>query len=88
MSNRAIIESNNFGFTIKDDFVSSFIPYDQADTIENPVEVLRLCVDNIDDPDGRCLIGFCRNMNAGMYINGEWYDFEEIYEGFYGSDYV
>jgi len=81
MSNRVTIESNEFGFTIFDDYDRTFIAFDHASEITDYKTVLEHCLNNIEKSNND-LLWFCWEMEKGMYINDNWYDYSELKDVF------
>lgn len=82
MSNRAEIESNGFGFTVRDDYSHHNVPYKGADEITDPVQVVKICYQACLGSDSESVLDFVLEREKGVAINGKWYDFEEIEKAF------
>lgn len=81
MATRTEIRSNPSGFIVKDNYDSTFIEYDKADDITNPIVIVRTCLEHID-PSKRDILKYCEEFEKGVTINGKYCDYVVIQTAF------
>ena len=79
MSNTANINSISSGFIIYDNYEAIFVQCENADGIDDAIEIIQVCLRGVKGSD---ILQFCQEMEKGISINDTWYDYDEISSAF------